>query len=167
LRSAIWLTVLLWALGWFGLYLEIYRYHHVTPSLSLNPPASVPGTSIHAHPGGFLITVLVTSALAPPAFAAFCLLNHLLAGRTAGPPSTRSQSTSPLALVVTAIGATVCLSGTINHFLHEWRERIDFDLTMRHGDGGFMVNGAALAALGLTLSRHRFQRFERGKSVVR
>ena len=68
LRKAIWASGILWVLSWSALYLEIYRWHHVTPSLHLSPPAPPPGTDIQARPGEFLIAVLGSSALAPAVF---------------------------------------------------------------------------------------------------
>jgi hypothetical protein len=55
-------------------------------------------------------------------------------------------------LLAFGIGLTVL--GTINHFLHEPFGGLDFDLAMRHGDGGFIANGLVLAFLGFTLNRY-------------
>lgn len=61
---------LIWALSWTGLALEIFRWHHVTPALRLNPPPPPPGTDVRARPGGFLIAILVGSVAGPLVFAA-------------------------------------------------------------------------------------------------
>jgi len=79
LRKALWGSGLLWVLSWFALYLEIYRWHHVTPSLHLSPPAPPPGTDIQARPGEFLIAVLGSSALAPAVFVVLLLRESLRA----------------------------------------------------------------------------------------
>ena len=57
-----------WLLSWFGLWLEVFRRHHVTKSLRLDPPAAPPGTDRPAQPGGFLLAVLVGPAVAPLTF---------------------------------------------------------------------------------------------------
>jgi hypothetical protein len=69
-RTAVCVSGSLWVLGWFALYLEIYRWRHIIPSLHLNGWTAPPGEVIQSRPGGFLIAVLMTSALAPPIFAA-------------------------------------------------------------------------------------------------
>ena len=68
LRKAIRVSGILWILSWSALYLEIYRWHHLTPALHLSPPPPPPGTDIQARPGEFLIAVLGSSALAPAVF---------------------------------------------------------------------------------------------------
>jgi hypothetical protein len=79
LRKALWASGILWLLSWFALYLEIYRWHHVTPSLHLSPPPPPPGTDIQALPGEFLIAVLGSSALAPVVFVALLVWDRLRA----------------------------------------------------------------------------------------
>lgn len=58
-----------WIMSWFCLYLEIFHWHHVTRTLRLNPPEVPPGYP-RPQPGGFLLSVLAGSALAPPVFLA-------------------------------------------------------------------------------------------------
>jgi hypothetical protein len=52
-----------------------------------------------------------------------------------------------------AIGVAFSVLGLINHLIHRPLESIDFDITMRHGDGGFIVNGTVLAVLSFILKR--------------
>jgi hypothetical protein len=48
-------------------YLEIHRWHHMTPSFHLNPPATPPGLP-PPRPGPFLLSARAISLAAPPAF---------------------------------------------------------------------------------------------------
>ena len=69
LRRVIWVSGIAWIVSWSCLGLEIFRWHHVTKTLHLNPPKVPPG---HAkpRPGHFLLSVLAGSALAPVVFLA-------------------------------------------------------------------------------------------------
>jgi hypothetical protein len=73
------ISLIAWLLSWFFLYREIFVWHHVTTSLRFNPPPlpswAPPGTKAHA--GGFLITVMAASALAPPTFIVAMILDRL------------------------------------------------------------------------------------------
>ena len=151
MRMAIRLCGSLWVLGWFALYLEIYRWLHVTPSLHLNGPPSAPGTAILSRPGGFLIAVLASSALAPLLFVSLLLWNRRRGPKEYG---LRSQ----VAFSFMASGIAVSLLGAVNQLVHDPRGPLDFDLAMRHGNGGFILNGAALAALSFVVSRFRAPR---------
>ena len=68
-RRVIWVSGIAWIVSWSCLGLEIFRWHHVTKTLHLNPPKVPPG---HAkpRPGHFLLSVLAGSALAPVVFLA-------------------------------------------------------------------------------------------------
>jgi len=73
LRIATRLSGVLWMLSWIGMYLEIFYWHHMTPSLRLNLPPPVPGKP-PPRPGGFLITIIVSSVLAPLVFLTLILV---------------------------------------------------------------------------------------------
>jgi NADH:ubiquinone oxidoreductase subunit H len=64
MRRLIWVSATIWVLSWFGLYLEIFLWHHVTASLHLHGPRVPPGYP-KPQPGEFLISILAGSALAP------------------------------------------------------------------------------------------------------
>jgi hypothetical protein len=53
--------------SWFILGMEIFRWHHVTKTLRLNPPKAPPGYP-EPQPGLPLLSVLAGSALAPIVF---------------------------------------------------------------------------------------------------
>lgn len=59
IRKAMWITTGVWISSWFAIYLEIHRWHHMTPSLRLNPPDP------RGKPGEFVIAVIVSSVIAP------------------------------------------------------------------------------------------------------
>ena len=48
-------------------------------------------------------------------------------------------------------GIALSALGTLNHFIHESRAPIYIDVTMGRGDGGFIVDGLFLAAIGIIL----------------
>ena len=68
-RHVIWVSGIAWIVSWFCLGLEIFYWHHVTTTLHLNPP-QVPHGYPRPRPGGFLLSVLAGSALAPAVFLA-------------------------------------------------------------------------------------------------
>jgi hypothetical protein len=68
-RQVMWISGIAWPVSWFCLGLEIFHWGHVTRTLRLNPP-KVPAGYPKPRPGGFLLSVLAASALAPLAFLA-------------------------------------------------------------------------------------------------
>src|SRR5215467_1933107 len=78
-------TGLLWLVSWFGLYLEVFRYHHVRLSYLGN--VMWPAASEGARPGAFVRSVVVCSILAPVAFLVALILNR----RRAALPSEHSR----------------------------------------------------------------------------
>jgi hypothetical protein len=67
LRIVMWFTGAAWVLSWLVISLEIFRWHHMTPSLHLNPPVPPPGFP-PPRPGGFLIGSILLSIITPPTF---------------------------------------------------------------------------------------------------
>jgi hypothetical protein len=55
---------LLWAGSWYLMYLEVSRWHHVTPTLAVNSDLSVPGQP-PAQPGLPLLALYGVCAVAP------------------------------------------------------------------------------------------------------
>ena len=64
MKVAKWLGPAVWAGSWYLMYLEIFRWRHVKPSLAFNSDP-LPGTDIRPHPGLPLIGVYVACAVAP------------------------------------------------------------------------------------------------------
>jgi hypothetical protein len=69
-----WFTGAAWVLSWFVITLEIFRWHHMTPSLHVNAPVPPPGFP-PPRPGEFLIGSILLSITAPPVFILLVLLN--------------------------------------------------------------------------------------------
>jgi hypothetical protein len=153
IRKLQWIAGVIWALSWFELYLEIYRHHHVTATLLLDPASWFGGTGSQARPGGWLQTVLVCSSLAPPLFLA--LLSWNRAHHTGAGDLTDGARNAPfpLGLAAMAFGVMLCALATINQLI--WRPPLDVDLTLRKGNGGFIVLGAVVALLGVMLARSK------------
>jgi hypothetical protein len=158
IRKLQWLAGVLWALSWFELYLEIIRHHHVTAALLLNPSSWFGGTSMQARPGGWLQTVLVCSAVAPPLFVALIIWSRVHHTRAGDSAKGARSAPFPLGVAATVFGIALCALATINQVVR--RPPIDVDLTLRKGNGGFIVLGAAVALAGLMLARseHRAAR---------
>jgi hypothetical protein len=74
-RRLKWVSGVIWMWSWFTLYLEIFRWHHMTKSLHFNPPPPPPGTNIKPQPGLPVIAVLVGSAVAPTVFIAAVIID--------------------------------------------------------------------------------------------
>ena len=153
LRRAEWVAGVAWALSWFELYLEIYRYRHVAPPRALEflaPPLAV---GAGAQAGGWLRTVLACSALAPGLFVVLAVWRR--ARRSAARPAT-PEPRFPLARAAGSFGLLLCATGALNQVIR--RPPLAVDLTLRTGNGGFVVLGTALAAAGVAAelaSRHR------------
>jgi hypothetical protein len=53
-----------WVGSWYLMYREITHWHHVRPSLALDPP-HIPGTDVRPRPGLPLLLLYATCAVAP------------------------------------------------------------------------------------------------------
>lgn len=133
---------MLWAGSWLELYLEIYRHHHVAPRFLGVSPAPEIGSGAHA--GVWLVTVLITSGLAPVAWGVGWLWS-----RRRGPDHARfpnSSSRTGLAWGLVTSGALLSIFGGLNQVVQG--TPLDVDLTLRHGSGGFVVDGLILLLMG-------------------
>ena len=52
---------IVWIFSWYTIYLEIFRWHHMTKSLRFNPPPPPPGTDVRPKAGAPLIAVCLGS----------------------------------------------------------------------------------------------------------
>src|SRR5271165_1780347 len=59
---------IIWIFSWYTIYLEIFRWHHMTKSLRFNPPPPPPGTGTRPKAGAPLIAVCLGSVAAPLVF---------------------------------------------------------------------------------------------------
>jgi hypothetical protein len=79
MRMIRWTSGLLWIGSWYLMFLEVFRWHHMTKTLRFNPtpppgahgrvnPTPPPGVHVRAHPGGPLIAAWVCAIGAPLVF---------------------------------------------------------------------------------------------------
>ncbi len=150
LSYATWVGGVMWCLGWFTLYLEIYRYHHLAAPLI---GAEAVGIGPGASPGVFLRTVVVTSVGAPLLVAALLLWRWASSSRRS--EARRPEPHFPITKAIVAFGAALCVLGVTNQLVR--RPPIAVDLTLRTGNGGFVVLGAAMVfvALSSRVARNR------------
>lgn len=65
-----WISGIVWIFSWRTIYLEVFRWHHMTRSLRFNPPPPIPGTNARPKAGTPLIAVCLSSVAAPLVFIA-------------------------------------------------------------------------------------------------
>ena len=77
---------IVWIFSWYTIYLEIFRWHHMTKSLRFNPPPPPPGTQIRSRAGAPLIAVCFGSVAAPLVFLAATMIERMRAKPGGTPP---------------------------------------------------------------------------------
>jgi hypothetical protein len=140
-----------WFLSWFALYLEIFRWRHVVPSHLANVVWPTAGSA--NQPGGFVRTVVVCSAVAPVVFLTLAgaqRRNRSRAGQGT-PASTGARLAGAEALAV--FGGVLGALGAINQAARH--PPLVVDLTLRRGNGGFVLLGVTLWAVGVLMHRRR------------
>jgi hypothetical protein len=68
---------IVWIFSWYTIYLEIFRWHHMTKSLRFNPPPPLPGTNIRPKAGAPLIAVCLGSVAAPLVFLTVTVMDRV------------------------------------------------------------------------------------------
>jgi hypothetical protein len=76
-----WISGIVWVFSWYTIYLEIFRWHHMTRTLRFNTPAPIPGTNIQPKAGMPLTMVRLSSVAAPLVFMAATVVKRARAGR--------------------------------------------------------------------------------------
>lgn len=71
------ITAALWLLGWFIIFLEIFRWHHMTMSLRFSGPPAIPGYP-PPRAGGFLRGSAGLSVIAPLTCVALVILRFFV-----------------------------------------------------------------------------------------
>ena len=155
-RRAKRLAAVVWFLSWFELYLEIYRHHHVSSSFLLTGRLSPSGMPANAHAGGWLRSVLIASAITPLIALILLVWERLRRSREPNAAPETSQEPFPLAVAAIAFGLFLSASGTLNQVIRH--PAMDVDLTLRTGNSGFIVLGAALALTGWLITRRAHRR---------
>lgn len=77
---------IVWIFSWYTIYLEIFRWQHMTKSLRFNPPPPLPGTDIQPRPGAPLIAVCLGSVAAPLVFLTATMIERMRARPGNTPP---------------------------------------------------------------------------------
>jgi hypothetical protein len=72
---------IVWIFSWYTIYLEIFRWQHMTKSLRFNPPPPPPGTDIHPRAGAPLVAVCPGSVAAPLVFRTAMIAERVRARR--------------------------------------------------------------------------------------
>jgi hypothetical protein len=65
-----WGSGIAWVFCWYTIYLEVFRWGHMTKSLRFNPPPPIPGTSVRPKAGMPLKAVRLGAVAAPLVFIA-------------------------------------------------------------------------------------------------
>ena len=84
---------IVWIFSWYTIYLEIFRWHHMTKSLRFNPPPPLPGIDIGPKAGAPLKAVCLGAVTAPLVFLTATMIERMRA-RPANTPPRRLASKS-------------------------------------------------------------------------
>lgn len=138
-------------LSWFALYLEVFRWRHVTPSRLASvvwPPAGIAD-----RPGWFVRTVVVVSAVAPLACMVFAAAGwkHRARSPRDGRDSVEPKFRVDVALAI--FGGALSVLGMTDQAVR--RPPLVVDLTLQRGNGGFVVLGLTLMAAGFFMHNLR------------
>lgn len=134
-----------WFLSWFALYLEIFRWRHVTPAGMAR--VVWPAAAAADQPGGFVRVVVVCSAVAPLVFLTLVAAQRLRRIRPGRGARGAREATFVSSGAVAVFGGALTALGAINQMVR--RPPLVVDFTLQRGNGGFMVLGAALTAAGV------------------
>ena len=86
---------IVWIFSWYTIYLEIFRWHHMTKTLRFNPPPPLPGTDIQPRPGAPLIAVCLGSVTAPLVFLTATMIERIRARPGNTPPRRLTSKSWP------------------------------------------------------------------------
>ena len=80
-----WISGIVWIFSWYTIYLEVFRWHHMTRSLRFNPPPLLPGTNVQPQAGMPLIAVCLSSVVTPLVFMTATVVKRARAGHGQAP----------------------------------------------------------------------------------
>jgi hypothetical protein len=86
---------IVWIFSWYTIYLEIFRWHHMTKSLRFNPPPPPPGTDIRPKAGAPLIAACLGSVAAPLVFLAATMIERMRVSPGGDSPLRQPASQNP------------------------------------------------------------------------
>ena len=75
------ISAIAWVFSWYTIYLEIFRWRHMTKSLRFNPPPPPPGTDIRVKAGTPLKAVCLGAVTAPLVFLTTTMMERVCADR--------------------------------------------------------------------------------------
>src|ERR1700726_4298738 len=75
-----WISGIVWIFCWYTVYLEVFRWHHMTKSLRFNPQPTIPGTNVHPQAGTPLIAVCPGSVVAVLVFMTSTIVKRACTG---------------------------------------------------------------------------------------
>ena len=80
-----WISGIIWVFSWYTIYLEIFRWHHMTKSLRFNAPPPFAGTNAQSKAGMPLIAVCMSSVIAPLVFLTATITERARVGQRQAP----------------------------------------------------------------------------------
>jgi len=80
-----WISGIVWVFSWYTIYLEIFRWHHMTKSLRFNAPPPIAGTNAQSKAGMPLIAVCMSSVIAPLVFLTATIAERAHVGHRQAP----------------------------------------------------------------------------------
>jgi hypothetical protein len=72
-----WISGIVWIFCWRVIYLEIFRWHHMTKSLRFNPPPPLPGTDVPPRAGLPVRAVCLGALAAPVVFVTATVIERM------------------------------------------------------------------------------------------
>jgi hypothetical protein len=83
-----WISAAAWLFSWRIVYLEVFRWQHMTKTLRFNPPPAPPGLNVVPKAGLPLKAVCVCAIAAPAVFLSTCVrpVTARLSKSGVGPP---------------------------------------------------------------------------------
>jgi hypothetical protein len=75
------ISAIAWIFTWYTIYLEIFRWHHMTKSLRFNPPPPLPGFDTRPTAGVPLKAVCLGAVAAPLVFLTTTMVERVRARR--------------------------------------------------------------------------------------
>jgi hypothetical protein len=76
-----WISGAVWVFSWYTIYMEIFRWHHMTRSLRFQAPAPMTGMHAPARAGMPVRAVRLASVAAPVVFLTATIAEQALAGQ--------------------------------------------------------------------------------------
>lgn len=89
-----WISGAVWVFSWHTIYLEIFRWHHMTRSLRFQAPPAMTGSHAPARAGMPVRAMRVASVAAPVVFLTATIAERAVAGEWRSRPQPSRKVTS-------------------------------------------------------------------------